>query len=197
VQLSLRVFVIWIVFSALRRTWRIRVVGSPPSGATLYAFWHGDLFALTALGRWIRQHRPHVLVSLSRDGDLAARIAERIGLGVVRGSSSRGAVAAGKRLVELMRDGQSAALAADGPRGPRHQCDERPLRLARLARTQLVGVAAVARRCWRLRSWDQLAIPRPFAKVVVVWGTAVATDVEGSLVALRRRAAQLAGCDDA
>ncbi|PIE18437.1 MAG: hypothetical protein CSA65_04795 [Proteobacteria bacterium] len=171
---SLAAFAV-VTLRLLRATWRVRVIGAPPSGARLFACWHGDLVALAALPLWWLagergEGRPlGVLISRSDDGALAARLARTLGVEPVRGSSSGGAVAGALGLLRRLRAGDRAALAADGPRGPRRELVARVGELARAGSTTVGLVAAWASRAWRLRSWDRLAIPKPFARVVVVW----------------------------
>jgi lysophospholipid acyltransferase (LPLAT)-like uncharacterized protein len=180
-----------LLLRALRWTWRIRVVGSPPSGACLLAFWHGDLIALLAA-------RPSrnvaVLVSRSRDGQIAARAARCLGLEVVRGSSSSGGVPGALGLLRRLQRGGAAALAVDGPRGPHHEARASMTRLATLARARVVPVVAAARSSFQLSSWDRLWIPVPFTTVVVVWAEMTASEpLQAALTRAGRRARSLAG----
>ena len=54
------------------------------NGRVLYAFWHGRMLILSYSHRW---QRIHVLISQHRDGELIARIIERLGFVSVRGST--------------------------------------------------------------------------------------------------------------
>jgi lysophospholipid acyltransferase (LPLAT)-like uncharacterized protein len=157
----------------LRSTWRVRVVGAPPASPGLFSFWHGDLLCLSALRL---DRAPTMLISRSLDGDLATGAARALGLPVVRGSSSGGNVAGAVGLARGMRGGAPAALAVDGPRGPRHQVNASAPRLARLAGVEVIPVAGAARRGWRLRSWDHMFLPAPFTRVEVCWGEPLAAD---------------------
>ena len=58
----------------LRVTWRVRVVGAQRADG-LYAFWHGDQIGLCAFDF---EPVPAVLVSRSRDGELASRVANAL-----------------------------------------------------------------------------------------------------------------------
>ena len=69
------------------------------------------------------------MISISRDGDLIARIAERWGVAAVRGSShdhvKRRQKGGGQAYIgaarELVRNGALVGITPDGPRGPRMQ----------------------------------------------------------------------------
>src|SRR5687767_10149558 len=114
----------------LGATQRVRASGIEPllpmwrSGQPLiYAVWHGRILMvpwMSARLRRTRGARPvQVLASRSRDGELVARYVRRFGLGVVRGSSSRGGAAALRALARTLRAGDDVAVVPDGPRGPR------------------------------------------------------------------------------
>lgn len=170
-QLAVSIACVLIVL--LRWSWRVSVCGREPPRASLVVFWHGDIPALLALPRRARR-RLAVLVSRSRDGARAAILARRLGLGVVRGSSSRGAVAGGLALARRLRGRGSVALAVDGPRGPRRQIRADPCRLARLAgAAPVVPLGAWIGAGVSLGSWDGMVIPWPFSKVVLAWGSPV------------------------
>lgn len=182
---------IWVLLVLLRATWRVRIAGAVPKGPALLAFWHGDLLGLScALGRG--NAAPAVLASKSRDGRIGSVVAWALGLQVVRGSSSRGAVAAGRALMCRLRAGETVAVAVDGPRGPARRASDAALRLAASSDAPVIPVVATGRRRFRLRTWDRLAIPAPFTLVVVAWGDPVERGLEEHLWGLERRAAGLA-----
>jgi lysophospholipid acyltransferase (LPLAT)-like uncharacterized protein len=174
----------------LQLTWRVRCEGLRPGGAALYAFWHGDQLALSAL----KLRKLTVLISRSRDGQLATRVARLLGYDVVRGSTSAGAVAGALGLIRRLLAGRSVGLAVDGPRGPRHEVGPAPQRLATRGQASLVPLAAVARRGLRLRSWDRFLVPAPFTTIHVVFGEPVASDavLQRELDRVKARAEALA-----
>ncbi|MCK5798573.1 MAG: DUF374 domain-containing protein, partial [Deltaproteobacteria bacterium] len=171
-----------IVLRLLRMTWRLQIVGAAPHGARILVCWHGDLALLSALpASWLRgrgetEGALTMLVSRSADGDLAARLARGLGLAVVRGSSHGGAISGALGLLRRLREGGRVALTADGSRGPRHELVARIDRLAQVSGATVAVVSGAASRAWRLRTWDRLAIPKPFAKIVLVWAEARPAD---------------------
>jgi len=166
-----------ILFRLLRMTWRVRVIGEPPPGAGLLAFWHGDQVALAAAPA---SDPLTVLVSRSRDGDLAARLVQTLGFDAIRGSTSRGAVSGALALARRLLQGARVAVAVDGPRGPRHRAADGLLRLARSAGAPVIPVVASTRRGFSLRSWDRLVIPAPFTKIYVFFGAAIDHDADAA-----------------
>jgi len=187
---ALWIWLLGLLLRLLRLTWRVRVEGRPPAEGGLLAFWHGDQVALTAAPQ---SPLPAVLVSRSRDGEIGARAARGLGFPVLRGSTSRGAVAAGLGVVRSLRAGRSVALAVDGPQGPRHRIHRAPARLASLGGAALIPVAASARRGKILRSWDRMLIPAPFTSVFIIWGDPVPpAAIQGGLDRVWDRAREMA-----
>jgi lysophospholipid acyltransferase (LPLAT)-like uncharacterized protein len=88
----------------------------------------------------------------------------------VRGSASRGAVGGFLRLVDAYRRGHDLAVLPDGPRGPRYVAKPGVVHLAKAVGSPIFPVAYAASRAARLRSWDRLIIPLPFARVLVQIG---------------------------
>lgn len=170
----------------LAATWRIRFVGSEGTPEALaragqpaiYAFWHQSLYACGYhLYRLRRRHglRLALLVSLSRDGELVARLSRASGFETVRGSTSRAGLSGLLKLRRAMvRGGASVLAAPDGPRGPARRCQSGIVVLAATSGAPIVPLASAADRCWRLRSWDRLVIPKPFARVAVGIGEPIA-----------------------
>jgi len=133
----------------------------------IYAMWHGRLLLLP----YLYGHRgARVLTSRSRDGELVARWIRRFGLDPVRGSSSRGGADAVRVLARALRAGREVVVVPDGPRGPREVLKPGVIALARLSGAPIVPTAVGASHEWRLRSWDEFRIPRPFARCVVRFG---------------------------
>jgi len=125
--------------------------------------WHEDLIFLANV---FRGTGFTVLISRSRDGELGARIAHRLGLRTVRGSSSRGGEEALGAIVELARGGASVGFIADGPRGPRRELKLGAVMAAKLSGRPIVPIACSMRRAIRLNSWDRMRIPLPFTRIV-------------------------------
>ena len=133
----------------------------------IYAVWHGRILLLPRLyGR----RGSHALASRSRDGELVARWIGRLGLVPVRGSSTRGGGEALRQLARVLRQGGEVVVVPDGPTGPREVLKVGVIALARLSGAPIVPTAFGASREWRLHSWDEFRIPKPFARCVVRFG---------------------------
>lgn len=163
-----------LAIRALYTTWRVHVTGDAgwrrlraEQRPFVFALWHGQLLPLLA------QHRgegTRVLISEHRDGEIIARIAHAIGLGTIRGSTTRGAARALLAMCDALEHGQEIAVTPDGPRGPAHTFAPGTLVAAQRAGAPIVPIGVAASRAWRLRSWDAFMIPKPFARVEIVYG---------------------------
>ena len=147
----------------------------------IYAVWHGRILLLPHLyGR----RGCRVLASRSRDGEVVARWIARFGLVPVRGSSSRGGGEALRRLARALRDGGEVVVVPDGPTGPREVLKPGVIALAHLTGAPIVPMALGASRDWRLRSWDEFRIPKPFARCVMRFGEPIRVSPDADRAAL-------------
>jgi lysophospholipid acyltransferase (LPLAT)-like uncharacterized protein len=161
--------------SLLARSWRIELCGEHRGWSELAAqgapyvllAWHEALLPLL----W--HHRGKgmtIVVSEGREGRYLASYARRLGYREARGSSSRGGVRALLGAVKALQAGGSAAFTPDGPRGPRRVFKGGGVRAAQRAQAPIVPVHAEASRAWRVRTWDRMMIPKPFAKIRIAYG---------------------------
>lgn len=152
-------------------------IGSPETAVppAIYILWHNRFFTVPAAWNKIcRRHRQCVaLTSASRDGDMVARAMAVFGLGAVRGSSSRRAVAALVGLKRALQDGLDVCLTPDGPRGPRYQIQPGVINLAESTGAPIIPVHVRFASAWRLQTWDRFVIPKPFSRVCVTFAEAI------------------------
>ena len=141
----------------------------------IYILWHNRFFTVPAAwNRICRSHRQSVtLTSASHDGDMVARAMAVFGLGAVRGSSSRRAVAALVGLKRALQDGLDVCLTPDGPRGPRYQIQPGVIKLAEATGAPIIPVHVRFSAAWRLKTWDRFVIPKPFSRVEVTFAEAI------------------------
>lgn len=107
------------------------------------------------------------MISRSFDGELIARVAQRLGYVPVRGSSSRGGAGALLSLHDELEKSASVVFTADGPRGPRYVAKPGAVLLARNSGVPLVAFHVALEQAWTVSSWDALMIPKPFSRGVV------------------------------
>jgi lysophospholipid acyltransferase (LPLAT)-like uncharacterized protein len=114
-----------------------------------------------------------VMISQSRDGEYATRVASWLGFKNVRGSSTRGGRDALKELIRKIREGEIGGMLADGPVGPARVAKMGSVILARDTQVPLIPILWSADRCWMLNTWDRYLIPKPFARVVFYYAEPV------------------------
>lgn len=163
-----------VVLRLLAATWRVRALNAESYLARrraakpfVFAFWHGGMLPL--LWRH-RGEQAAVLVSLHKDGEIIARICQALGFRTVRGSTTRGGGRALLGLVRELEAGYEVAVTPDGPKGPRHHFAPGALMAAQRAKVPIVPIGVHCPSAWQLKSWDRFMIPRPFARVTVVYG---------------------------
>ncbi len=162
----------WII-RLLGVTWRVRMIDAGPIDRIRHdgqpvalLLWHGQLLPLLYVMRF---QSIACLISTHKDGELIAQVARRLGCKLIRGSSSRGADRALLGLVRTLRDGFTVAVTPDGPRGPYRTFAPGALVAAHRAEAPVVAFGVHASRAWHLRSWDQFMIPKPFARLTIVF----------------------------
>ncbi len=134
----------------------------------VFALWHDELFAVP----YKRNGWPiFTIVSRSRDGEYLSRVLASQGLGTVRGSSSRGGLAALLRAAKLMQEErQHACITIDGPRGPRHEVKDGAIFLAHRVSSYIVPARVYYAKAKVFRSWDKFQLPWPFSRVHIQYG---------------------------
>jgi lysophospholipid acyltransferase (LPLAT)-like uncharacterized protein len=135
------------------------------------ALWHNRLLLLPfAIRRFVPQRQGAALISASRDGAWLAKLVRRFGFEVVRGSSSRKGASAMLQLAEVIASGHDVVITPDGPRGPAYRPGGGIILLAQKTGARIVPLNFEYSSCWRLKSWDQFILPRPFAEVRFILG---------------------------
>jgi len=133
-------------------------------GRAVYATWHQRMpYHFHFFG----SRHVTMMISQSRDGEYAARIAQWLGFKNVRGSSTRGGPKALRAIIDEIKAGEIGGMLADGPLGPARVAKMGSVIMARDGDAPLIPVLWGADRCWVLNSWDRYLIPKPFAKVVI------------------------------
>jgi len=133
-------------------------------GAAVYTTWHQRM---PYFSHYFRSREITILISGSRDGEYAARIAAWLGFNNVRGSSTRGGTRALRELIRTIKNGGKGGFFADGPQGPPRIAKTGAVLAARDAQVPLIPVVWGADRGWLFNSWDRFLVPKPFARIAV------------------------------
>lgn len=162
------------VVGLLAPTWRLEFSrtdqlpwGASPTRPIIFSMWHGELLPIL----WAHRAKGIVgMVSEHGDGELLARIISRWGYRLVRGSTTRGAGRVLLAFVRELRAGHVGMLTPDGPRGPAGVPQAGVLLASVQSGAPIITVRCEVSRAWRLRSWDRFMIPKPFARLRIVYG---------------------------
>ena len=173
------------------------------SQSVIFALWHNRIFTIPPIwyksGGYLR--KTVVLTSASHDGTMLAKAMEVFGIGSIRGSSSRRAVAALIGMKRAIREGYDVCITPDGPRGPRYEFHPGVIKLAESTQSPIIPIHAQYASAWRLKTWDRFVIPKPFSRVDVTFGERLyvaptADDVAFEAERIRIQNILLAGVDD-
>lgn len=158
----------------------------PSSEPLIMTFWHNRIPAI-ALGflRTYPKNRKGVVVltSPSKDGDILSGVMKYLGMGSVRGSSSRRGSTALRELSAKLEQGYDLAITPDGPRGPKYALGPGVIFLAQKTGLRIMPLHARYHRAFRFKTWDAFAIPWPFSKITItvdpyIWIDAALTNIE-------------------
>ena len=151
----------------------------------IYAFWHESLLAPTKMRTAVK-----VLVSQSADGELISQACHHMGIGTIRGSSSRGGA---QGLLGLLRDclDSHLAITPDGPRGPRRKLQPGVIFVASHTGVAIVPVGVGYTHAWRAGSWDRFALPCPGSVMTGVIGSPIVIPPQVSDEDLQRHRRQV------
>ena len=157
--------------STLRWRWHGNVFvhdGSPTGPSPgFYVFWHQSLLAAVALSR---DSQKRVMISSHGDGEMIARIVERLGIFPIRGSTTRGGIQA---LLEILRDKETNSdlgITPDGPRGPKHCFHSGAIYLASRTGLPVFPMPIIPERFRALPTWDEFQLPYPFTRMLLRLG---------------------------
>lgn len=198
-------------YNVLCHTLRLEIENDEPleglrqrHGAIIFVGWHSQLL----VPLWHHRYNDgRAVVSEHADGELIARVLERIGYTCIRGSTTHGAARALIRMVKAVREGHDIGVTPDGPLGPRYVAQPGVVFLAAKSGCPIVAMGFASRWFWQFSSWDKFKLPKPCSHGAIVYGQPIHVpekladaDVEGwrqrvqdSLMAATRRAESLCG----
>lgn len=135
----------------------------------IFSFWHGRL--LLSPFFCPKHYRTHVVISLHKDGEWIAKIVAFLGVGLIRGSSSKRGMGAVKEIQEILtKPGHAVAITPDGPRGPRMRIGGNIIEMAARAGVPIVPFTCSTSRAKHLKTWDRFLFSKAFGKGVAIFG---------------------------
>lgn len=161
--------IIKFLYYTNRRVWKFsdKIKDEP----AIYVFWHGNM-VMQAFFKAKHVHRGEVsmLNSHHKDGELMVNAMRHFGLHTIRGSSRQGAVKALIDALKYVKKGGSLALTPDGPKGPLHSVANGVIALSQKADVPIITQHVKASKCWRLKGWDKMMVPKPFGTLTFTSG---------------------------
>ena len=162
----------------LRLVWMTTRFTQEPEGfvelvdfPAIVGIWHGQHYLVPFMRG---EHPFKVLISRHRDGEINAIVAERFGIGTIRGSGDhgaefarKGAVSAFRRILATLAQGSSVTLTADVPKVSR-VAGLGIVRLAAASGRPIYLVAIATRNRITLDNWDRTEINLPFGRGGIV-----------------------------
>jgi len=179
------------IIRLLRRTVKLEIVGQENldylmnnGGRAIFAFWHGNMVIpmMRLIGKDIT-----ALVSQHGDGEIIARILDNLGFGLVRGSSTRGGIAALKEMVKLLKQPNIVVITPDGPKGPYREFKIGAVLLAQRTGVPVLPMSAYTSSPRFLKSWDRFLIVKPFVHCVLMYGDPIPVEKDLTLEELEEK----------
>ena len=159
---------LWSLTVSLKKLgWEYDLQARRDGKPVLYLCWHGSQIIPLAS---FRNRGIVIMTSLSKDGDIQTQSMLSLGYRVIRGSSSRGGARALLGMTKLMKNGFSASITVDGPRGPFHKAKPGAVILAQKTGATVVPIGVGYSKAHRLKNWDRFEIPVPFSRACLALG---------------------------
>jgi lysophospholipid acyltransferase (LPLAT)-like uncharacterized protein len=137
-------------------------------GQCMAVTWHAELLVAPQVYRKFRKHqKTSAIIAQHYDGELIARTFSFLQIAPLRGSSRRGAKAVLIAAIKALKGGDSVMVTPDGPKGPRYSMSDGAVSLALRSHLPLMVVNYNPSSYWKLKSWDQFIIPRPFSTLEI------------------------------
>ena len=139
-------------------------------GNAIFVLWHQKVLAFA----YTHAHfGGRVLISQSRDGEIIARVAARLGFLPIRGSSRRGGGEAVRALLMEADSRCDFGITPDGPVGPPRLFKMGAIYLASQSGLPIVPITVTYHRFWQFKSWDRFQFPWPFTWGVIHTGAPI------------------------
>lgn len=133
----------------------------------ILAHWHGDEVAMLQL---FSIYPVATIVSTSKDGNMMDNLIRWMGGTTSRGSSTRGGVGALVGLFKLIKQGWNCSFAVDGPKGPIYKVKPGIFEVSKRLELPVYAAGIYCDRAFHFpKSWNKTYLPKPFAKITVVW----------------------------
>ncbi|MBU0533527.1 MAG: lysophospholipid acyltransferase family protein [Candidatus Omnitrophica bacterium] len=166
--------IIWLLMYLIGKTTKFTVIGEEnykkTKGPVIFTFWHNRIFLSVYYYRYILNKKNIcVLLSPSKDGELLAKVINKLGFASARGSSKHYSKNTFTTMLAAFKKGFDAAIVPDGPQGPKYKAKLGVIRIAQKAGIPLIPVAYNVSRKKILSTWDSFLLPLPFSRAVLIY----------------------------
>ncbi|MGN0030944.1 MAG: lysophospholipid acyltransferase family protein [Candidatus Gastranaerophilaceae bacterium] len=151
-------------------------INNPRISPCIYVMWHENQFCVYGLQD---KGNVNILISNSIDGEIIARVVEKMGFQTCRGSSQRkGAVSGTLKMISKLKNGEDIAIMVDGPRGPVHKVKSGAIVLAREAKVPIVPVHWYSEDFTFVKfpSWDKMTSPIGPCRLMNLYGEPISVE---------------------
>jgi len=129
--------------------------------------WHGRLLFPSWYIR-LKITNLHAIASHHSDAEIMARILNRWGYSLIRGSTKKGGKAVVLKMAEVFKNGGIVAVTNDGPKGPPRIAKAGSTGLAIKYNVSMVTITGSATKFWQMKSWDRFMLPKPFGRIDIM-----------------------------
>lgn len=160
----LKKIIVNTLFTAISKTWRIKINGQFPDSPAIIVFWHG---AMLPAWKIFSKFHPVGVVSKSKDGQILSDLLQHWGFRLIRGSSSTDAKEVLIKMVLYAKDNY-VLITPDGPKGPINKF--KPGAAIASARTgtpiHFLNVNIIKSYTFK-KSWDKFQFPKLFSQIEI------------------------------
>ena len=145
-------------------------VNYPEVSPCLFAMWHCHQMSVYGHPDFSRLN---VLISRSKDGEMIARVIEKMGFKTIRGSKGKkGAVEASLQMISALKNGEDCAMMIDGPKGPPRIAKDGVIKIAKMAGVPIVPLYwySINPTFVTFPSWDKLRMPIFDTRLINIYG---------------------------
>ncbi|SVD21073.1 uncharacterized protein METZ01_LOCUS373927, partial [marine metagenome] len=129
--------------------------------------WHGRLVFPSWYLR-LKTTNVHAIASRHTDAEIMARILQRWGYGLIRGSTRKGGKAVVQKMADIFKNAGIIAVTNDGPKGPPRIAKAGSTGLALKYNVQIITITGSATKFWQMKSWDRSMLPKPFGTIQLI-----------------------------
>ena len=159
----------------------------------IFTMWHGQHFMLP----FVRQHDLDIRVLISRhfDGEINARVANKLGIGTIRGSSARkpsrmiekGAIWGFMEMKAALDDSAFVSMTADISNLAARRAGLGIVSLAKVSGRPIIPIAYASSRRIDVTSWDRATINLPFGRSACVVGEIIEVPADADDIVLEAK----------